>query len=115
MSLTLNMPLLRSLGKNIFINWSKIIKLCYHNVNIFSFALNARKRSHFAAGGITLYFDCSSYMPKITSIFSSQCILSGGRTIFLKGTNLNIGNMEYAVELTYLDVVKSQVPVGCTM
>lgn len=54
-------------------------------------------------------------MPKITSIYPNQGILSGGRTIHLIGTNLNIGNMEYKVELTNVESSKSQVPVGCTM
>ncbi|XP_052678387.1 plexin-A2-like, partial [Crassostrea angulata] len=54
-------------------------------------------------------------MPKITSIYPSQGILSGGRTVFLKGTNLNIGNMEYAVEFINIDVFKPYVSVGCTI
>nr|XP_034305328.1 plexin-2 [Crassostrea gigas] len=54
-------------------------------------------------------------MPKITSIYPSQGILSGGRTIFLKGTNLNIGNMEYAVEFIHVNVFKPHVSVGCTI
>nr|XP_034305133.1 plexin-B2 [Crassostrea gigas] len=54
-------------------------------------------------------------MPKITGIYPTQGILSGGRTIHLIGTDLNIGNMECAVELTNVESSKSQVPVGCTI
>lgn len=54
-------------------------------------------------------------MPKITSIYPRQGILSGGRTIYLRGTNLNIGNMDYEVELINVESSKSQVPVGCTL
>nr|XP_034305137.1 plexin-B2 isoform X1 [Crassostrea gigas] len=54
-------------------------------------------------------------VPKITGISPTQGILSGGRTIHLSGNNLNIGNMEYAVTLTNVDLVKSQVPLECTL
>lgn len=50
-----------------------------------------------------------------TCISATQGILSGGRTIHLSGNNLNIGNMEYAVTLTNVDLVKSQVPLECTL
>uniref|UniRef100_A0A8W8LTF4 Sema domain-containing protein n=1 Tax=Magallana gigas TaxID=29159 RepID=A0A8W8LTF4_MAGGI len=54
-------------------------------------------------------------VPKITDIKPKQGILSGGRTIHLSGTNLNIGNMKYAVELINVDKNKPQLPIGCTI
>lgn len=54
-------------------------------------------------------------VPKITSIYPTKGILSGGRTIHLSGNNLNIGNMKYAVELTNVDQNKPQLPIGCTI